>query len=1224
MPMLLPKSCFLLALLILFVSGATHANALDCWFAQSVDLTGTFAPTGERLMWGVLAAFREANLAGGVQGCQLRLETVNDDYSTATATANTLAFARNATFLGIAASFGTGANIGAQRALKNGGFRIATFGPMTGSASLRTTFYENSINIRAGYDDEVLAQLTYVLATKAYRRIAFMHSDDGFGLPALDLANAAMARIGIEFVHVQVYVNSEIPNYNYTAMAKSFVDARPQAIVMWAIGSISSQLIAAIRAQTSEKIEIMLPSVSSSRLPDDIPPSAPRNDLIVTQVYPHPLSDTSALSRAFRRAMDDLMPTLGLPTDYGLFTQEGYITGRLVIEALRKARSLTRAALLQSVYENRMFQIDELLFGPYSNDCPAVHATASSSGRSSLCYCSQGLRTLWFTRVNEGPDYRDRTYLEAPDLGDGSSYSIADCYGDAATLLSSPEAYSILSPSTVSSESIRLHAGLTRSLNDKVIVIPENITSDAAAPTVARTVTETRLVSVVTGIRVPPPSIMGDTPTINAIRYPPVITSTFVRNEIYFTPTLQQQIFTIVSSVASSTQGRPLYVLHIGDAAAAAEVMSVVEKAVASFLGLSIAGQYRDTSLSPALQATISTLPGQWVILGAKTAVEMTTLLAIAGSSTSTFYFPFEDLLVHWSVISLSNATSSSVNQRLRFASCFTTPMGSIQGSSETFTDPLVAVGYLIERAMQSVLLSTAERTPPKVIDTIYFRRVLTVDSLRLGPFIDSCGSSSPGCENNAGAASVYLVSLSQVNRTSRSYSAHAVQFESGVIPYVDHTTPSWATPAAILGIVIGAVALLIGVLIAIVFIRNHNRSKRYAVTSGDKPFAVLFTDIESSTMLWAEAPEAMGPAIDLHNEVMREVLQEYKMYEVKTIGDAFMIVCDCPTRALAFSIAVEKRLSECEWDPKIVQVYENIARLKGTFDENSDFGTWNGLRVRIAVHYGIAEPKFEENTQRYDYHGNAINTTARVEGLARGGEIMITETVRNKIMEDKKEEYKVAVSHAQAAPSQGTPELRGVTDPIEVFCVGIIEDRLMKPRDQLLPKASGKQLNSQPGDGESSSQTGSNGLVGMQTAIGESNADNTTEQVITTFLSVLPPRERKKVMVMIAHKWRVDAARVGDDLLPILAAKVAEVRDARAFLRGDINADTLSRKSSRRNSGSSSMASESLHVMQLETPTGSHAENNVAPPGPNPMNIENGHHPNMVAPMVTVETPDG
>ena len=52
----------------------------------------------------------------------------------------------------------------------------------------------------------------------------------------------------------------------------------------------------------------------------------------------------------------------------------------------------------------------------------------------------------------------------------------------------------------------------------------------------------------------------------------------------------------------------------------------------------------------------------------------------------------------------------------------------------------------------------------------------------------------------------------------------------------------------------------------------------------------LVFTDVESSTSIWENKPEAMAFALSLHDAMFRRLIQKHRGYEVKTEGDAFMI----------------------------------------------------------------------------------------------------------------------------------------------------------------------------------------------------------------------------------------------------------------------------------------------------------------------------------------------
>ena len=49
-----------------------------------------------------------------------------------------------------------------------------------------------------------------------------------------------------------------------------------------------------------------------------------------------------------------------------------------------------------------------------------------------------------------------------------------------------------------------------------------------------------------------------------------------------------------------------------------------------------------------------------------------------------------------------------------------------------------------------------------------------------------------------------------------------------------------------------------------------------------------LFTDIEGSTKLWQQFPDAMPAALARHHEILNSAIQAHNGYVFQIIGDAF------------------------------------------------------------------------------------------------------------------------------------------------------------------------------------------------------------------------------------------------------------------------------------------------------------------------------------------------
>jgi class 3 adenylate cyclase len=122
-----------------------------------------------------------------------------------------------------------------------------------------------------------------------------------------------------------------------------------------------------------------------------------------------------------------------------------------------------------------------------------------------------------------------------------------------------------------------------------------------------------------------------------------------------------------------------------------------------------------------------------------------------------------------------------------------------------------------------------------------------------------------------------------------------------------------------------------------------------------------LFTDLEGSTRLWEERPDAMKVALARHDEILRDVVGAHGGHVVKTRGDGLHAVFATAPDATAAAVDAQQQLVTEAW----------------TMPEP--------LRVRMGVHTGNAE------TRDGDYFGSAVNRAARVADAAHGGQVVLT-----------------------------------------------------------------------------------------------------------------------------------------------------------------------------------------------------------------------------------------
>ena len=143
----------------------------------------------------------------------------------------------------------------------------------------------------------------------------------------------------------------------------------------------------------------------------------------------------------------------------------------------------------------------------------------------------------------------------------------------------------------------------------------------------------------------------------------------------------------------------------------------------------------------------------------------------------------------------------------------------------------------------------------------------------------------------------------------------------------------------------------------------------------------IVFTDIRASTSIWENAPEGMRAGLQIHNAVMREVMRMCGGYEVKTIGDAFMIAFASTCDGVAFGLRVQERLFEADWPASLLEDAPICCR-QGSL--------WGGLTVRIGVNTGPVTVEQNTLTGRTDYFGHTVNIASRLESTCTPGAVAL------------------------------------------------------------------------------------------------------------------------------------------------------------------------------------------------------------------------------------------
>ncbi len=130
----------------------------------------------------------------------------------------------------------------------------------------------------------------------------------------------------------------------------------------------------------------------------------------------------------------------------------------------------------------------------------------------------------------------------------------------------------------------------------------------------------------------------------------------------------------------------------------------------------------------------------------------------------------------------------------------------------------------------------------------------------------------------------------------------------------------------------------------------------------------LLFTDIEGSTSLLDRAGTQYPALLSLHRRIVRAAVEHAGGIEHSTEGDSFFLTFDSPSAGLAAAVEAQRAIDTYDWPDGL------------------------RLRVRMGVHLGEVEEDDD------DLVGMSINQAARIAAAAHGGQIVISEAVREMV----------------------------------------------------------------------------------------------------------------------------------------------------------------------------------------------------------------------------------
>ena len=323
------RLCILAAALLAFCSTPLHAadgvSNDKIIFGQVAALNGPAQALGQGMREGILAAFEDSNRAGGVNGRKLELKSIDDGYEPEkTIVATNKAITEERVFA-LVGAVGTPTSKAGQPIATAA--KVPFIGPFTGAEFLRNPFNRYIVNIRSSYFQETEAWIEHLSNDLGITRIAILYQDDAFGLAGLAGVKRAMAKRDMALVGEGTFKR------NTTAIKSATLEimkGQPQAVVTVGPYKPIAEFIKLARQLKFDPVFVAISFVGSDSLAQELGNQG--TGVIVSQVVPFPGDRSLPLVTAYQAALTANNPG----AKPGFVSFEGYIVGRLVVEALKR------------------------------------------------------------------------------------------------------------------------------------------------------------------------------------------------------------------------------------------------------------------------------------------------------------------------------------------------------------------------------------------------------------------------------------------------------------------------------------------------------------------------------------------------------------------------------------------------------------------------------------------------------------------------------------------------------------------------------------------------------------------------------------------------------------------------------------------------------------------------------------------------------------------------
>jgi ABC-type branched-subunit amino acid transport system substrate-binding protein len=316
--------------------------------------TGPVTKDATEMGAGAQVYFDFVNEKGGVLGRKVRLLVVDDNFKP-DETVKLIA-SMNGKVSALLPPVGS-ANF--DKVLKEGVLERVNFpilGVIPGVESFREPLRKNLFHFRAG-DFDQLEKIVDLTTTVGQNKIGVLATNNPNGDQVIGYLNETLAKRKLKLAASEKYTIG--PKIDWAPIIKGFRKAQPDVVILVGPPFATAAFIKEAKSASLSSALYGL-SYTDSRLATKVAGNKLARGVAISQVLPNPNNRTLPLIKEFRENFEKYGKTKDIPSHFNL---EGYIAGRLLVEAIKRSRDaspqgVTRGLEMLRSYDMGGFVVD--------------------------------------------------------------------------------------------------------------------------------------------------------------------------------------------------------------------------------------------------------------------------------------------------------------------------------------------------------------------------------------------------------------------------------------------------------------------------------------------------------------------------------------------------------------------------------------------------------------------------------------------------------------------------------------------------------------------------------------------------------------------------------------------------------------------------------------------------------------------------------------------------